>query len=60
MANDPLHFSYERAYRGPIQAVILDWAGTMVDFGSCAPAAVFQKVFADQGVPISMAEAREP
>ena len=60
MTNDPLHFSFHRAYRGPLQAVILDWAGTMVDFGSCAPAAVFQKVFADQGVPISMAEAREP
>lgn len=55
-----MQFSYTRSYRGPIQAVILDWAGTMVDFGSCAPAAVFQQVFAEWQVPISLAEAREP
>lgn len=55
-----MQFSYKRSYRGPIQAVILDWAGTMVDFGSCAPTAVFQQVFAKWGVPISPAEAREP
>lgn len=55
-----MEFSYTRSYRGPIQAVILDWAGTMVDFGSCAPAAVFQQVFAEWEVPISQAEAREP
>ena len=55
-----MQFSYTRSYRGPIQAVMLDWAGTMVDFGSCAPAAVFQQVFAAWQVPISLAEAREP
>lgn len=55
-----MQFSYTRAYRGPIQAVMLDWAGTMVDFGSCAPAAVFQQVFTAWQVPISLAEAREP
>lgn len=41
-------------------AVILDWAGTTVDYGSCGPAAVFQQIFASQGVPITAAEAREP
>jgi phosphonoacetaldehyde hydrolase len=53
-------FSYARAYRGPVRAVLLDWAGTTMDFGCIAPAVVFAKVFERQGVPISMAEAREP
>lgn len=41
-------------------AVILDWAGTTVDYGSCGPAAVFWQIFASQGVPVTVAEAREP
>lgn len=42
-----------------IQAVILDWAGTTVDFGSNAPAAVLRDLFMEFGTAISMAEARE-
>lgn len=53
-------FTYTRRYRGPIRAVIFDWAGTTMDFGCMAPAAVFQEVFAKAGVPISMDEARAP
>ena len=34
-------FTYTRAYRGPIRCVILDWAGTTMDFGCMAPAVVF-------------------
>jgi phosphonoacetaldehyde hydrolase len=41
-----------------IRAVILDWAGTAVDFGSLAPVAALRRVFEDAGVPISAAEAR--
>jgi phosphonoacetaldehyde hydrolase len=41
-------------------AVLLDWAGTTVDHGSCAPAEVFREIFAIRGVPISVAEARGP
>jgi len=41
-----------------VKAVILDWAGTTVDFGSLAPVAALQRVFAASGVPISAAEAR--
>jgi len=26
-------FTYERRYRGTIQAVLLDWAGTTMDYG---------------------------
>ncbi len=53
-------FTYQRRYRGRLKAVILDWAGTTMDFGCMAPAVVFIKVFEKAGVPISMAEARQP
>lgn len=42
----------------PIAAVVFDWAGTMVDFGSLAPVAALRAVFAEAGSPISEAEAR--
>jgi len=47
-----------RPYRGRLQAVILDWAGTTVDYGSLAPIRVLQKVFADRGIAITEEEAR--
>jgi phosphonoacetaldehyde hydrolase len=53
-------FSYARRYRGPVQAVILDWAGTVMDFGCLAPAHAFVELFRQQGVAISLAEARGP
>jgi phosphonoacetaldehyde hydrolase len=43
-----------------IQLVILDWAGTSIDFGSCAPAFAFIKVFEQSGVPVTMDEVRRP
>jgi phosphonoacetaldehyde hydrolase len=43
-----------------IRLVIFDWAGTTVDFGSCAPAGAFVEAFARMGVPVSIAEARAP
>ena len=47
-------------FRGPVAAVILDWAGTVLDFGCVAPVAAFRGAFAEGGLPISEAEAREP
>jgi len=47
-----------RPYRGPLRAVILDWAGTTVDYGSRAPIRVLQKIFSDRGIEISEQEAR--
>lgn len=41
-------------------AVLLDWAGTTVDHGSCGPAEVFRTIFAARGVEITTEEAREP
>lgn len=46
------------AYLGPLRAVILDWAGTAVDYGSFAPTAVFLRLFESQGVKISVEDAR--
>jgi phosphonoacetaldehyde hydrolase len=51
-------FTYQRRYTGPVRAVVLDWAGTTVDFGCLAPAAVFQRIFEDAGVPVSIDAAR--
>ena len=56
MAPDP----QRGRYTGPLKAIILDWAGTIVDYGSCAPAGVFVEVFARHGVPITMPQARAP
>ncbi len=55
-----MSFSYRRTYRGPIEAVLLDWAGTTMDFGCMAPAVVFVQVYERQKVPITMEEARAP
>jgi phosphonoacetaldehyde hydrolase len=43
-----------------IKAVILDWAGTVVDHGSSAPMGAFVKAFAHFGVIISINDARGP
>lgn len=44
----------------PLQAILLDWAGTTVDYGSRAPAQVFLEIFRRRGVEITEAEARGP
>jgi phosphonoacetaldehyde hydrolase len=44
----------------PTKLVVFDWAGTSVDFGSCAPAGAFVKVFAVKGVTVTPAQARGP
>jgi len=43
-----------------VKAVILDWAGTTMDYGCYAPAVVFMKVYQRQNVPITIEQAREP
>ncbi|MBB5018598.1 phosphonoacetaldehyde hydrolase [Chitinivorax tropicus] len=43
-----------------LEAVIFDWAGTVVDFGSFAPTRVLLDVFASVGVPVTLEEARVP
>lgn len=54
------NFSDRPGYRGPLQAVILDWAGTVLDFGSCAPVAAVMEAFRSLDVPITLEQARAP
>jgi phosphonoacetaldehyde hydrolase len=42
-----------------LKAVVLDWAGTAVDFGSLAPARTMQRVFASADIALSELEARQ-
>ena len=43
-----------------VQAVVFDWAGTIVDFGSRAPMGAFVQLFKDFGIDITIAQARGP
>ncbi len=51
---------HARWLNGPVKAVILDWAGTIVDHGSIAPVMAFIETFRLRGVGISLQEARMP
>jgi phosphonoacetaldehyde hydrolase len=41
-----------------LQAVVFDWAGTILDHGSRAPVAALQDVFEGAGVPVTVDEVR--
>ncbi len=56
----PPRFAFQRRYLGPIQAVILDWAGTTQDHGVFAPAVVFIELFRTRGIEITTEQARRP
>lgn len=43
-----------------IRAVVFDWAGTIVDFGSLAPMGAFVRLFANHGISITIEQARIP
>ncbi|KAB7709195.1 phosphonoacetaldehyde hydrolase [Bacillus aerolatus] len=43
-----------------IEAIVFDWAGTMIDYGCFAPLEVFLEIFRKRGVEITVNEAREP
>ena len=45
-------------YRGKLQAAILDWAGTTVDYGSLSPIRAMQYVFRQRGIEVSDEEVR--
>ncbi|MFB3787703.1 MAG: phosphonoacetaldehyde hydrolase [bacterium] len=55
-----MDFVFQRTYRGPLKAVILDWAGTTMDYGCFAPAVVFIEVYKRRQVPITIEQARKP
>jgi phosphonoacetaldehyde hydrolase len=43
-----------------LKAIVFDWAGTTIDFGSRAPMGVFVEAFKSFGVEVTVAEARGP
>ncbi|THJ35203.1 phosphonoacetaldehyde hydrolase [Lampropedia aestuarii] len=43
-----------------LSAVVFDWAGTILDFGSCAPMGAFVRLFEQFGITLSIAQARGP
>ncbi|RYF73046.1 MAG: phosphonoacetaldehyde hydrolase [Comamonadaceae bacterium] len=43
-----------------LSAVVFDWAGTIIDFGSCAPMGAFVRLFERFGVDLTIDEARGP
>ncbi|MCC6492908.1 MAG: phosphonoacetaldehyde hydrolase [Pirellulales bacterium] len=47
-------------YRGPLKAIIFDWAGTIIDYGSRAPVLAVMRAFGALDVPVSIEEARGP
>ena len=51
---------FERRYRGTVRAIVFDWAGTVLDYGSRAPAGVFVEVFKRHAVMLTPEEARGP
>jgi phosphonoacetaldehyde hydrolase len=57
---DVMDFVFKRAYRGSLQAVIFDWAGTTVDYGCFAPVKAFTGAFKNAGIDITEEQARKP
>lgn len=43
-----------------LRAVVFDWAGTIIDFGSCAPMGAFVKLFKQFDIAITIEDARGP
>jgi len=43
-----------------LTAVVFDWAGTIIDFGSCAPMGAFVALFARFDIALTVDEARGP
>jgi phosphonoacetaldehyde hydrolase len=51
-------FIKNKKYTGAVKAVVLDWAGTVLDYGSVGPMKVFVKAFAKHGVAVELDEVR--
>mgnify|MGYP002045864694 FL=1 len=56
--------SVEIFFRGnqmsKINAVVFDWAGTLIDQGSIAPVVVFKHVFSSENIEVTLDECRAP
>jgi phosphonoacetaldehyde hydrolase len=51
---------HRQRYQGPVRAVIFDWAGTTVDYGSMAPVDAFIELFRRHDLTVTAEEARRP
>jgi phosphonoacetaldehyde hydrolase len=43
-----------------LKAIVVDWAGTIIDHGTRAPVEAFREIFRRRGMPITAEEARGP
>ena len=43
-----------------VNTIILDWAGTTVDFGCMAPVEAFKKAFDNKNIQLTYDEIRQP
>jgi len=55
-----MQFRNQLTYVGRIKACVFDWSGTVVDCGVFGPTVTFMEVFKNEGVPITIDEARAP
>ena len=53
-------FIRSKRYRGPVQAVILDWAGTGIDHGCFGPVRPIVDAFTSKGIELAITKARGP
>jgi phosphonoacetaldehyde hydrolase len=52
-------YQYSRTfYSGPLKAVVLDWAGTAVDYGCFGPVMAFQEIFRSRFIEVAVEEVR--
>jgi phosphonoacetaldehyde hydrolase len=53
-------FRFHRRYQGPLKGVVLDWAGTTLDFGSRAPVLAVMEAFRRSEMRVTLEQARRP
>ncbi len=53
-------FRFHRRYQGPLKGVVLDWAGTTIDFGSRAPVIAVMEAFRRCELRVTLEQARGP
>lgn len=60
IVNPRVQYRNQLSYVGRLKACIFDWSGTVVDCGVFGPTVVFMEIFKNEGVPITIDEARAP
>ena len=58
--NPRMQYRSQISYVGKLKACVFDWSGTVVDCGVFGPTSVFMEIFENEGVPITVDEARAP